>query len=147
MVVLAVEETWSLARMPGAWPSAWRRASDPTGETNSPGLIEDESLDQQLVRRRGAEGEEVVVGQVRMRFAAGQRTAEGHVAFCPPFSRRPEVEFEATSGPAARIELGQVLPLGAQVRCKAPPSGDASRERGGSLHGSNAREGCRQPVR
>ena len=76
-------------------------------------------------RRRSPEGEEVVEGLVRIRFAPGQRTAEAHVAFCPPLDRRPRVDFEAESGPEARIELGQVLPLGARFDVKlAQPARD-----------------------
>ncbi len=134
VALLAVEETWSLSRLP------WRRALGRDGvgsqfrDQSGLGLesasgvakltpdplasASDETVDQQFTRRRAPDGEEVIEGFVRVRFAAGQRTAEAHIAFCPPLEHRPRVEFEAESGPAARIELGQVLPLGARLDVK-----------------------------
>ena len=44
------------------------------------------------------------------------------MAFCPAFERTPTVEFEVISGPPVRLELGQVLPLGARWDVKLAQS-------------------------
>jgi hypothetical protein len=136
--LLAAEESWSVAALPwrvvllgrffgkqghdileaspeasfvaGVVP-AHRSHISTAGPTKELSL--DDANDQQITRQ-SCNGEDRLAGHVRVRFAAGQRTAEAHVAFCPPFDRAPHVEFEAVSTPAARIELGQVLPMGAR---------------------------------
>jgi hypothetical protein len=139
VALLAVEETWCLARLPGgrALPrdgvgSRFRdldgrglaKVSEVTRSTPDPfasdrfASVDDETVDQQIARRRTPDGEETIEGFVRVHFGAGQRTAESHIAFCPPLERRPRVEFEAAAGPDARIELGQVLPLGIRLDLK-----------------------------
>jgi hypothetical protein len=77
-----------------------------------------EAIAQQLVRRRAADGVEVVEGWLRVPFEAGQRTANAHVAFCPAFLQTPEVRVRQADGPEARIKEGQVLPYGARLDLK-----------------------------
>ncbi len=78
------------------------------------------SLDvlQQLIRRRAADGGEILSGWLRVPLAASQRTANVHVAFCPPFPRTPQVAVEQLDGPAARIKKVQVLPYGVRLDLK-----------------------------
>lgn len=80
-------------------------------------LIEEDVL-QHLTRSRTAEGVEQLSGWLRMPFAAGQRTANIHVAFCPPFAQTPGLEVEQCDGPTVRIKTGQVLPHGARLDLK-----------------------------
>ncbi|MHB1036069.1 MAG: hypothetical protein ACYC35_20565 [Pirellulales bacterium] len=103
--------TWRAfrARMPADKPeAASRRGSMPP----------DEAIAQQLVRRRAADGVEVVEGWLRVAFEANQRTANVHVAFCPAFLQTPEVRVRQVDGPEARIKEGQVLPYGARLDLK-----------------------------
>lgn len=69
---------------------------------------------QQLTRRQTTEGNDRLQGLLRVKFAAGQRTASVHVAFCPPFARLPELKCEPIAGPDARIKLIQQLVHGAR---------------------------------
>jgi hypothetical protein len=77
---------------------------------------------QHFVRSISADGRETIAGAVCANFAAGQRTANVHIAFCPPLAAVPELEFEQTEGPAARVRLGQALAHGArlEVRLEEP---------------------------
>ncbi len=78
---------------------------------------------QQLTRSRGADGSEQLAGWLRMPFGPGQRTASLHVAFCPPFDRRPEIDVAQCDGPTTRVKTTQLLPYGARLDLKlaAPP--------------------------
>jgi hypothetical protein len=75
---------------------------------------------QQLTRRQAAEGGAALEAWLRADFAPAQRIATLHVAFCPPFDRRPEVYVEAVSGPEATPRVMQVLPTGARVDVRLP---------------------------
>ncbi len=77
-----------------------------------------EDMLQHLTRSRTAEGVEQLSGWLRMPFIAGQRTANIHVAFCPPFAKTPGLEVEQCDGPAVRIKTAQVLPHGARLDLK-----------------------------
>lgn len=81
---------------------------------------------QQLIRRRAADGTEVVSGWLRVALAAGQRIANLHVAFCPPLARTPQVNVEQVEGPPARIKKVQVLPYGARFDLKLAEAAEAS---------------------
>jgi hypothetical protein len=73
---------------------------------------------QQLRRSRAPDGREVLAGWVRVPMAAGQRSANVHVAFCPPFARTPKLSVEQLAGPEARIKIVQLLPYGARFDLK-----------------------------
>jgi hypothetical protein len=73
---------------------------------------------QQLTRSTDAEGRDVLCGWLRMDFAAGSRSGNLHVAFCPPFAATPELEVEQLDGPEARIKIAQLLPYGARLELK-----------------------------
>ena len=57
-------------------------------ETPADETIPPEGVTQRLTRSTAADGTEEFAGWLRMPFAAGQRTASVHLAFCPPFARR-----------------------------------------------------------
>jgi hypothetical protein len=73
---------------------------------------------QQLVRTRLSDGSERLAGWLRVGLAPGQRSANVHVAFCPPFARSPRIHIEQREGPAARVKEGQLLPYGARLDLK-----------------------------
>jgi hypothetical protein len=81
---------------------------------------------QQARRDRHGDGRERVVGWMRVDMPAGQRVAQAHVAFCPPLEEAPAIELRQTSGPAARLKLGQALAYGARFELKLPEPGPAS---------------------
>lgn len=76
-----------------------------------------------MTYERLPEGVEQVAGRLRVDFAAGQRTALAHVAFCPPLSAAPEIEWEQSAGPEARVQVAQRLAQGArfELKLKAEP--------------------------
>jgi hypothetical protein len=130
--VLALEELWCCWQ---TWPTAVGRqerrlaaARAGTPLVNGPIVHEAAAplptgeISQQLVRRREPDGRDSLSGFVRATFAPGQRTAEAHVAFCPPFSTAPECLCEQVGGPAARVHAGQLLPYGVRfdVKLDAP---------------------------
>ncbi|NUQ64775.1 MAG: hypothetical protein HUU20_20120 [Pirellulales bacterium] len=73
---------------------------------------------QQLTRSRLPGGGEAFRGWLRVPLAAGQRSANVHLAFCPPFSQTPEVAIDQQDGPPARIRTVQILPYGARIDLK-----------------------------
>ena len=77
-----------------------------------------DEVTQQLTRSQAADGAEEFSGWLRMPFAAGQRTGNVHVAFCPPLSAVPELHVEQIDGPTARIKTAQVLPYGVRLDLK-----------------------------
>lgn len=65
---------------------------------------------------------ETVEGTVTVRFAAGEKTAVVHIAFCPPLPGIPELECEPTDGTQLRWKLAVAQPYG--VRIDIRRSGD-----------------------
>ena len=112
------------------------RASSPLAAERSPAIREDTGPDvatelkeptsddldviQQLTRRQSDDGGAALEAWLRADFAPGQRMATVHIAFCPPFARRPEVYVEAVSGPDATPRVMQVLTTGARVDVRLP---------------------------
>lgn len=92
-----------------------------TGETSPPA---DERIVQQLKRSTTREGVDMLRGSLCATFPPGLRTLSIHVAFCPAFAERPRMEFRQTSGPAARIKLGQLLAFGARFDIKLAVSAE-----------------------
>lgn len=133
--MLALEEYW-------AWgPTGWRRlvaGKDPSPrprrrvETAPPDssaprplparpLVEkppSDDVTQQLTRSRTAEGTELLSGWIRVEMDGGQRSANVHLAFCPPFARTPRITVEQSDGPQVRIKTVQSLPYGARFDLK-----------------------------
>jgi hypothetical protein len=80
-------------------------------ETDAPRVL------QQITRSRTALGTETIAGTVVAEFAAGERTATVHVAFCPPFEERPTIAVEAADGEA---KVTQLLHHGARIEVRLP---------------------------
>jgi len=72
---------------------------------------------QHLTRANTEEGE-AIYGGARASFAVGERSQTIHVAFCPPFSARPELTATPISGPAANIKCAEVQSFGARVEIR-----------------------------
>lgn len=73
---------------------------------------------QELTRSRAADGIETIRGKVVAEFAANERTAVVHVAFCPPFERLPAVEAHRTAGPGCEVKIAQVLHQGVRLEIR-----------------------------
>lgn len=73
---------------------------------------------QELTRSRAADGVETIRGKVVAEFAANERTAIVHVAFCPPFERLPAVEAHRTAGPGCEVKITQVLHQGVRLEVR-----------------------------
>lgn len=73
---------------------------------------------QQFTRRQLADGAEEIVGWLRIPVAAGQRTENTHVAFCPPLAAAPQWHVRQIEGPAARMKTAQLLAYGARLDLK-----------------------------
>ena len=111
----------------GAWAWQIRRDARPKRRQAAParrrpaeladGPPPDEVV-QQLTRIRTADETEELRGWLRVPFAAGQRTASVHVAFCPPLSVTPQLAVEQIDGPDARLKTAQLLPYGARIDLK-----------------------------
>ena len=127
--ILALEEGWS-------WRQIWRQsvapdlsplamqslvesldatpwAGDEVMESDAEGAIS-----QRIVRRRLADGAEIIEGWVRADFAIAERHASSHVAICPPLGCLPECYAEQSDGPPAEIKVAQVLPYGVRFEIK-----------------------------
>ena len=130
-----------VASLLGNWPRTRRRFRvDPpqpsvphaigppakTGDTSEEtGLIPfSNEVTQQLTRTQSADGAETLSGWLRVGLPSGQRTANVHVAFCPPFARTPTLEVAQTEGPRSRIKTVQLLPYGARLDLKLPRAAD-----------------------
>lgn len=135
-LVAAAQARWSLRE---TWPLG-QGADEPirVGQAppREPALADlgdgAEGVDDDLItsqqHQRQSTGVETVTGRLRVDFRPGQRTARGHVAFCPPLPGLPEIEWEQADGPEARVQLGQRLPHGARfdVKLADEPGEDVS---------------------
>jgi hypothetical protein len=74
-----------------------------------------ERVMQRFERSHDDELGEIISGQVRARFSAGQRVENVHLSFCPPFAQIPEVAAESVSGPNAKVKPSLVVPNGARI--------------------------------
>ena len=59
-----------------------------------------------------------VEGWLRVPIEPGQRTLIAHVAFCPAFTRAPQVEAEPVDGPDCSIRATTILPWGVRFEIK-----------------------------
>ena len=73
---------------------------------------------QQTTRGKNAAGSDVMSGYARADFAAGQRFAAVHLAFCPPFAREPSVTTHQADGPPVRIKPTQRAAFGTRLELK-----------------------------
>ncbi len=95
----------------GATEPAWPTASAADFSVDS----RDSTVIQQLTRTRESEGREILAGNLRADFAAGERYRRLHVAFCPRFQTPPEVYVEFLEGPDAELRVAQVARHGVRI--------------------------------
>jgi hypothetical protein len=98
---------------PANWPSSGGSLPPAIDDKHEP--LSDwtnSTATQQLRYNRNLEGGMSVEGWLRAEFAAGQRTATVHAAFCPAFSALPQVEAEPLDGPDCDIRPMLTLPWG-----------------------------------
>jgi hypothetical protein len=81
---------------------------------------------QQITRYRAANGTHAIHGTLLAEFAAGERTATLHVAFCPPFERLPTAEVEAVDDSGADVKVTQLLHNGVQIDVRLPEPADGN---------------------
>lgn len=93
-----------------------QRLAEPQLETNDESIPE--NVVQQLTRVREENGRESLHGILRGSFAAGERTQNLHVAFCPPLAGVPQFSFEQVDGPPASIKAAQVESFGARLEVR-----------------------------
>ena len=137
--ILTAEEVWAWrpGRLPGlsAMPR-WRRprfrlvrvdapqavAPHSTARSDDRPMVADtppdETVMQQLTRSQAADGTETLAGWLRIPVAMGQRTANVHVAFCPPFPHTPRARVKQLDGPESRVKTVQLLPYGVRFDLK-----------------------------
>jgi hypothetical protein len=100
--------------------SLWRRGR--LGRLQARSRNSEADVVSRLTRARAINGEETIRGRLRIEFAAGQRTAAAHVAFCPPFAELPRVQGALRGSrepaPPARVRVGAVLHHGARFEVK-----------------------------
>jgi hypothetical protein len=131
--MLGAEELW-------AWrPATWRRQpgrrkAQPSSPPAEVGTLQRRTADrppvavtegrpadhvlQQLTRSQAADGGEQLSGWLRAPFAAGQRTATVHLAFCPQFAETPELTVEQLDGPEILRINKAVFSFGARLDLK-----------------------------
>lgn len=94
-----------------------RTSLDSVIESESPEV--DGQVIQKLLRTRDPNGQEVLFGELRAEFSAGDRQSRLHVAFCPPLEHPPQVYAEATDVDDrlgdVTVKVAQVLTLGTRI--------------------------------
>jgi hypothetical protein len=84
----------------------------------------EEQVLQCLTRYRGQCGEIAIRGTLVAEFAAGQRTSDLFVAFCPPFERLPEVESNVADDSSASVKVAQLVHNGVQLEVRLPAAAE-----------------------
>ncbi len=81
-------------------------------------------VSRQLTRCKDEDGADTLCGMLREAFAAGERTRDIHLVFCPAFTSIPSVSVDQVDGPETRIKVAEVQSYGARLeaRLTAPPS-------------------------
>jgi hypothetical protein len=118
--VPAVVASSAAAPLSTHWRRSHQQRAVSINQSRSVALTSHEpgTLLQKLNRCRDDQGSESVMGTVLAEFAAGERIATVHVAFCPPFEKLPAVEAEVTDGASATIKVAQVLHNGARLEVR-----------------------------
>lgn len=126
IATLAVVSTAAILLLPEQWrvASGKRRVQDeelsslnPQLSTlDSPQLSTLDSPHCWMTRRLSDDGSrEILEGSAVAEFAAGQKLAVVHVAFCPPTFALPEVECEPVGEADVRWKLNVVQPFGLRI--------------------------------
>lgn len=93
------------------------KSADPEETENdqkSAALLPDEAT-QQITRYQEVDGTDAIHGMLRTVVPPGEKMANLHVAFCPPFSRVPVVFAELLVGNASSVKPALVMPYGVRI--------------------------------
>ncbi|HEX5470986.1 MAG TPA: hypothetical protein VFW73_03825 [Lacipirellulaceae bacterium] len=74
-----------------------------------------ETITQQMIRVRTADGKDAIRGTLAAEFAAGARQTACYIGFCPPFEVLPRVDANIADELEAEVKLTQILHNGAQL--------------------------------
>lgn len=77
---------------------------------------------QQLVRSDSADRGDVLEGSVKVTFAVGQRQANIHIPFVPPFATVPSIECESIDGCEVRLKIGTIQTFGTRIEVRRTES-------------------------
>lgn len=120
-LLLLVEEIW-------AWheqPLFFRRP--PVDHPLRSHAAQEGRVIQQFTRLSVPDGEEIIRGTIAVQIESGGRTGAGHIAFCPPFSARPQFEVQFAERTDATLKVSQLFPHGARVEVRLPQAAQADR--------------------
>ena len=90
--------------------------AEPNDDTEEEFL--DDSITQQIVRRRTESGSEQVEGTFVIQFSEQELTKTLHVPFCPAFASLPNIETFLLDGESCKINLVKPQPFGVRVDVK-----------------------------
>lgn len=110
-LVLCGEEAW-------AWRRQLKADRRPVSSGRSARTAPGDLLIQQFTRLLTPEGEDIVRGSLIVTVDRDSRSAAGHVAFCPPFSQRPQFDVQPAKGEDANLMVSQLCPHGARIEVK-----------------------------
>ena len=117
ILTLAVATTTLIWHIPSIQSKPTLAASEPVSEiSQAEPFDESSSINSQFTRRIDeVAGCEYLEGTAIAQFAAGQKLAVVHVAFCPPTFGMPEVECEPLDDTDVRWKLNVVQPYGLRI--------------------------------
>jgi hypothetical protein len=107
---------WRTSQHTPAWDGEAQPLVQPTRFDEATDAMElPDHVLQRFERADDAELGEIISGQLRARFSAGQRLGSVHLSFCPPFAQTPLVVAESISGPSASVKPALIVPNGARI--------------------------------
>lgn len=121
LCLIASETAWWLLGLRRPRASAPSQVSGLAPESEFLGADEEglpQGVTQQLTRARDPERGESIYGLVRAEFAPGELQQQVHVAFCPPFEAKPEIQAFVVDGPAANIKVAQLESFGTRIELR-----------------------------
>ena len=100
-------------------------ATDPGGhavsQVDDEGPLLPDGVTQQLIRSGDEANGESLSGLARTTFAPGELVQQVHIAFCPPFVDRPQLEAYVVDGPEATLKVAQLESFGTRLELRLPP--------------------------
>jgi len=89
---------------------------DPTEPMDDESM--DESVRQQIIRSKTAEGKDRLDGTFWAEFPPDAMTATVHIPFCPPFERVPSVQVFPVSDTDVHVRIAKSKPYGVRIDVK-----------------------------
>ncbi len=88
------------------------------GQTTSPEVSLDETVSQWMTRKALSTGDDRLEGAIKVRLDAGQRQANIHIPFSPPFSIPPQIDCDVLNDCPVRLKVRAVHPFGARIELR-----------------------------